>query len=67
MTIANPSSIYTEVLVDEADIANIRVGQKAEIVATANMTKTLLTENQRLTHLLHALLPQYSTPNIFVS
>jgi HlyD family secretion protein len=35
MTIANPSSIYTEVLVDEADIANIRVGQKAEIVAIA--------------------------------
>ena len=35
MTIANPSSIYIEVLVDEADIANIRVGQKAEIVAIA--------------------------------
>ena len=35
MTIANPSSIYTEVLVDEADIANIRVGQQAEIVAIA--------------------------------
>lgn len=35
MTIANPASIYTEVLVDEADIANIAVGQKAEIVAIA--------------------------------
>lgn len=35
MTIANPSSIYTEVLVDEADIANIEVGQRAEIVAIA--------------------------------
>ena len=35
MTIANPASIYTEVLVDEADIANIEVGQRAEIVAIA--------------------------------
>ena len=35
MTIANPASIYTEVLVDEADIANIEVGQSAEIVAIA--------------------------------
>ena len=35
MTIANPASIYTEVLVDEADIANIEIGQKAEIVAIA--------------------------------
>ena len=35
MTIANPESIYTEVLVDEADIANIEVGQRAEIVAIA--------------------------------
>jgi HlyD family secretion protein len=35
MTIANPESIYTEVLVDEADIASISIGQKAEIVAIA--------------------------------
>ena len=35
MTIANPASIYTEVLVDEADIANIELGQRAEIVAIA--------------------------------
>ena len=35
MTIANPESIYTEVLVDEADIANIEIGQRAEIVAIA--------------------------------
>ena len=35
MTIANPASIYTEVLVDEADIANVEVGQRAEIVAIA--------------------------------
>ena len=35
MTIANPNSIYTEVLVDEADIANLAVGQRAEIVAIA--------------------------------
>ena len=35
MTIANPASIYTEVLVDEADVANIQVGQRTEIVAIA--------------------------------
>jgi HlyD family secretion protein len=35
MTIANPTSIYTEVLVDEADVATIALGQKAEIVAIA--------------------------------
>ena len=35
MTIANPRSIYTEVLVDEADVANLAVGQRAEIVAIA--------------------------------
>lgn len=35
MTIANPSSILTEVNVDEADIANVQVGQDAEIVAIA--------------------------------
>ena len=35
MTIANPDSILTEVNVDEADIANVEVGQRAEIVAIA--------------------------------
>ncbi len=35
MTIANPASIYTEVLVDEADVATIDIGQRAEIVAIA--------------------------------
>lgn len=35
MTIANPSSIHTEVNVDEADIANVRVGQKAQVYAIA--------------------------------
>ncbi len=35
MTIANPASIYTEVLVDEADVATIEIGQRTEIVAIA--------------------------------
>jgi HlyD family secretion protein len=35
MTIANPDSIHTEVNVDEADIAGIKIGQEAEIVAIA--------------------------------
>lgn len=35
MTIANPASIHTEVNVDEADIANVELGQEAEIVAIA--------------------------------
>lgn len=35
MTIANPDSIQTEINVDEADIANVAVGQEAEIVAIA--------------------------------
>jgi len=33
MTIGNPDSIHTEVQVDEADIADIKVGQEAEVVA----------------------------------
>ena len=33
MTIGNPDSIHTEVQVDEADIADIKVGQQAEVVA----------------------------------
>jgi HlyD family secretion protein len=35
MTIANPESIHTEVNVDEADIANIEIGQRARIFAIA--------------------------------
>jgi len=35
MTIANPGSIHTEVNVDEADIANVGIGQKARIFAIA--------------------------------
>ena len=35
MTIADPSSIITEVNVDEADVADIRLDQAAEIVAIA--------------------------------
>ncbi len=35
MTIANPASIQTEVYVDEADVANVSVGQRAEVVAIA--------------------------------
>ena len=35
MTIANPDSIHTEVNVDEADIANVEVGQTAHVFAIA--------------------------------
>lgn len=35
MTIANPDSVLTEVNVDEADIANVAIGQEVEIVAIA--------------------------------
>ena len=35
MTIANPATIQTEVNVDEADIANVEIGQKAQVVAIA--------------------------------
>jgi HlyD family secretion protein len=35
MTIANPLSIHTEVNVDEADIASVEVGQRAEVFAIA--------------------------------
>jgi HlyD family secretion protein len=42
MTIANPASIYTEVLADEADVANIEVGQRAEIVAIAYPDQPML-------------------------
>jgi len=42
MTIADPSSIITEVYVDEADVADIRIGQTAEIVAIAYPDQPLL-------------------------
>ncbi|MEM7217307.1 MAG: efflux RND transporter periplasmic adaptor subunit [Pseudomonadota bacterium] len=35
MTIADPSNIITEVYIDEADVADIALGQQAEIVAIA--------------------------------
>ena len=35
MTIANPASIHTEVNVDEADIANVEMGQMARVFAIA--------------------------------
>jgi len=35
MTIANPDSIQTEVHVDEADVANVAVGQRAKVTAIA--------------------------------
>ncbi|MFT7686289.1 MAG: HlyD family secretion protein [Candidatus Azotimanducaceae bacterium] len=41
MTISNPASIYTEVLVDEADVASIKIGQMAEIVAIAYPDKPM--------------------------
>jgi len=44
MTIANPASIYTEVLVDEADVANIDIGQRAEIVAIAYPDQPMIGE-----------------------
>lgn len=36
MTIANPASLHAEVNVDEADITNVAIGQRAEIVAIAH-------------------------------
>ncbi len=44
MTIANPASIYTEVLVDEADIANVEIGQRVEIVAIAYPDQPMIGE-----------------------
>jgi len=35
MTIANPESMLAEINVDEADIANVKIGQKAEIISIA--------------------------------
>ncbi|MEM7016963.1 MAG: efflux RND transporter periplasmic adaptor subunit [Pseudomonadota bacterium] len=41
MTIANPASIITELYVDEADVADIELGQTAEIIAIAYPDKPL--------------------------
>ena len=41
MTIADPSRVVAEVHVDEADIAAVRVGQHAEIVAVAHPERPL--------------------------
>lgn len=35
MTIANPATMLAEINVDEADIANVKIGQKAEIISIA--------------------------------
>lgn len=35
VTIANPQSIYTEVNVDEADVANIKINDHADVIAIA--------------------------------
>ena len=35
MTIANPSSMLAEINIDEADIANVAIGQQAEIISIA--------------------------------
>jgi len=41
MTIANPNSMLAEINVDEADIANVAVGQKAEIISIAFANKPI--------------------------
>lgn len=41
MTIANPESMLAEVNVDEADIANIALGQKSEIISIAFSNKPI--------------------------
>ncbi len=41
MTIADPGSMLAEINVDEADIANVEIGQKAEIIAIAYADKPL--------------------------
>jgi len=44
MTIANPKSMLAEVMVDEADISQIALGQKAEIIAIAYSDRPLMGE-----------------------
>lgn len=42
MTIANPASMLAEINIDEADIGNVKLGQKAEIIAIAFADKPIL-------------------------
>lgn len=48
MTIADPSSIYAKVHVDEADIANLRVGNKAQVVVTSAADRPILGRVDRI-------------------
>jgi len=48
ITLADPSSILIEVQVDEADIANIRIGQQADIFAVAFPDNALKGEVQSI-------------------
>ena len=41
ITVADPSSILVEVLVDEADIANLQLGQNADVFAVAYPNRAL--------------------------
>jgi HlyD family secretion protein len=41
ITVADPSSILVEVLVDEADIADVSIGQKADVFAVAYPDRAL--------------------------
>ncbi|MDQ7050849.1 MAG: efflux RND transporter periplasmic adaptor subunit [Enterobacterales bacterium] len=42
MTIADPASMLAEVMVDEADISQVALGQKAEIIAIAFSNKPII-------------------------
>jgi len=42
MTIANPESMLAEINIDEADIADVEIGQKAEIIAIAFANSPLI-------------------------
>ena len=42
MTIANPESMLAEINVDEADIAEVKVGQKAEVISIAFANQPLV-------------------------
>lgn len=41
MTIVNPASLYAEINVDEADIGNVRVGQRVEVSVIAHSEQPL--------------------------
>jgi HlyD family secretion protein len=44
MTIADPSSLYADINVDEADIAKIAIGQRAEVLAVAYSEQPIIGE-----------------------